>query len=182
MGTGLEKKITYLLCLPLLFISQLLEGLHCIPFILAFPRASPPHVSRSSLILSTVGSRYWTQLILDDLKTSEWSPGMWSNQMTDGLSILSLILSLLSPCLPNRSLKYLPLERETGGMNKNRMGFLVSTALSALFSLSWDFLLSHSVLGHWEVGDVQIFLCVCGCGRLSTLLSWPSKPLLWLWL
>ena len=31
----------------------------------------PPHVSRSPLILSTVGSRYWTQLILDDLKTSE---------------------------------------------------------------------------------------------------------------
>jgi hypothetical protein len=34
-----------------------------------------------------------------------------------------LILFLLSPCLPNRSLKYLPLERETGGMNKNQDGF-----------------------------------------------------------
>ena len=113
-----------------------LRGPHWIPFIPAFPGASP-HISRSPWILSTVGSRYWTQLILDDLKTGEWSPGMWSNQMTDRLSILSLFLSLLSSCLPNSSLKHLLLEREPGGMNKNQDGFpRVHSPVSPVPSLS----------------------------------------------
>ena len=32
--------------------------------------------------------------------------------------------------------------------------------------------------GRWATSGSSIF---CGCGHLSTLLSWPSKPLLWLW-
>ena len=49
----------------------------------------------------------------------------------------------------------------------------------ALFQGFWGCLLSHSILGAGKVGNVGLsFFGSSGC--LSTLLSWPSKTLLWL--
>ena len=54
--------------------------------------------------------------------------------------------------------------------------FLLEVLFQGYFSCLW----SCSVFGHWRVVTCRSFLYFVAVGRLSALLSLPSKPLLWL--